>query len=500
MDLTINVIDKALGVITAVGTTITIDGNINTNSNNATETVADGTAIDIQVTRAGYHTYSNTINVYTTDETITILLAPEVTLISDPNYNRPYPYFFTITDPCSLYVDIYNASSFAGQVSLYINNTEVHEGSYYKYKGCQAGDIQIKQRSRTYTIPEPCVPASLMWDQQFATVGVGITGNTVASTIDTIDVYLALDLNTNYTLIDIRPELTFEVSNPNDLLQSACCYSIQETVLVTPSYTLNNPNGDDYTLRYVVRDPDGNIVSGIEGPFAVTNATDPNDVSISFLITKIGTYTIYAEFTDNTCELEYIVNLEIKTCGVIVTEYVDCDTYSLTNKATYDNEMIVNVVKHEDPTVVLLEDYSLGPLETVEIKFTEVGLYIVTVDYLDSEGESTTNQIILNNYCHIEDCLTNFVMEVFCDDGNEDCQCKNPCESELDFLKTYTLMWLYFSKLQNEYGFNNIYTALDIDKLNELTRIQQVLDKLVKYCDLKKCTGESDPIKNCGCK
>jgi hypothetical protein len=49
--------------------------------------------------------------------------------------------------------------------------------------------------------------------------------------------------------------------------------------------------------------------------------------------------------------------------------------------------------------------------------------------------------------------------------------------------------------LQDEYGFNNIYTALDDAKIAELADIDIVLRKLEKYCKVFSCADN----KPCSC-
>ena len=78
-------------LVTGEDITITIDGNVTTGANTATEVVADDDTIEISVVSPGYHTYTNTVRVYDYDLNVGIKLIPVITDVNDVDYRRKYP-------------------------------------------------------------------------------------------------------------------------------------------------------------------------------------------------------------------------------------------------------------------------------------------------------------------------------------------------------------------------------------------------------------------------
>ena len=53
----------------------------------------------------------------------------------------------------------------------------------------------------------------------------------------------------------------------------------------------------------------------------------------------------------------------------------------------------------------------------------------------------------------------------------------------------------YFMKLNKEYSFNNFYNGLSQSKLDELTSMKQLMDKLVLFCERRGCINSSFSLK-----
>lgn len=484
MDLTINVLTYNSGVIEALtvdAAGIDIGGDSNGGaSDNHTATLTDGSSVDISISQTGYLSYSKTIsNVYSEDKTINIILPPEVTDIEDADYRRPHPMFFSFNDPCSFNVDVYNASSSSANVSYYVNNVLFSDATDVTLQFCEPGSYQVKQRMVVSEIVNNngCPQENIIWDRQWANSSPGETGNTVSGTVAELSTYLDDDTETNTTILEYRPTFTLTSSSSTNQLDEACCYTKEEEITVSSNVTITREGStaSDYVLSYTVTDPNGTTVILEEDTF---NLSDSN-TDISFTVTELGTYTVEVTLTDTVCNLEYTRTLEFDTCNFITISSVSCNTFRLDNKSSsIDVEFYIdNINGTQEVGTTTLEAGS-----SYLINLNSTSLFTINTTYT-LEEEEVTEIFVINNFCNIEDCLSGFILDIICE---EDERCSE-CPDDIELNRFLLLYNTYFMKLNIEYGWNNFYSVLTDAKLAELTSIQQVMDKLIAYCERRGC-------------
>lgn len=480
MNLTVNILQanspntlpSAL-LIDAEG--ISIDGNVNgVSTNTLTAAIADDTGIDITVSQAGYMTYSVHVNnVYHLDKTIDIVLVPIVIDILDPLYGMPTPYFFAFNDPCSFRVDVYKASSYVGNVSWYVNNVLLSGPSVQNdsITFCNPGDYQVKIRTQVSD-----AFSNPLWDRQFATI---ITGNTVKGTVGNIDTYLSQDTETNITVVEYRVCLSLEITTALSPTcdTSACCYSKDETITVTPTFTLSRPGSDptDYTLHYDVVDPNGDPVILENADFTL----DEEDLTISFALTLLGVYTVTATIVDTECGNTYVKTLDVDTCNFIVINYTGCNGFNLINKSSSISTTytILDIEGNEVKVVATLD-----PGQTDSLSFPDIGIFQVVVDYTYNE-EDKHEIYLINNYCELERCMSQYILNLLCA-SPERC---DPCPDDVELNRFLLLYNTYFMKVNQIFTTNNFFTALDSEMLNTLTTVESVMQKIKQYCHRIGC-------------
>lgn len=487
MNLNVNVIDiNGLSSISVDvgGITINDVSNISPAAGLATF-VDDGCPAVVTVTQSGFHPYEMTIdNVYATDKVIEITLVPIITDINDPNYLRPYPTFYTFQGDCDFCIDAYNASSYTGNITWYINNEEYETGSKIKSCFCNPGDFQIKVRNQTsqWVVQVPGCPAveEQLWDRFFANTA---EGNTVSGTIDTLDTYLALDLDTNITIAEYRADISLEVTSDVAPLVDGdvCCYSRGEALTVTPTVALNRAaaNPDFHTLEFKVIDPEGFTIEDPSWAFPMTLYPD---ISIQFEMSKIGVYTIVATLEDLDCDNTFVQEMQVETCNFVYIQYTDCGIYNIQNRssATEFSYTVTNVTDSEDAI-----SGELLATEAVDINLSNQSLYLLEVVYTKSgETEPTTETYVLNNYCSIEQCFTKYIEEILCSPSD---RC-SPCPPESDLNQMFFFYNTYFMKIHKMFNTNSFYSALDEEGLNEITTISQLMGKIQSYCDRVHCS------------
>jgi len=581
MNLTINV--KSTDLATSAKNPLTVpSGGIKiglvinpSTASTFTQAVTNGTAVNIEVTKAGYYPYTMTIdNVYSADKTIDIVLQEITTLTSnvvwrfddngwdgstsgsgsltfltfvstnphpfvvgdaititqDPGatnssydgpttvtnvidaytikvnksfgvstpaeagqivktnvhpYGNIYPDMFHFVDPCSFKADYYSANSGdISQSSWYVNNELYTTGTKAKIGFAFPGDYQITH-----------VVENTDWLKAFATT---LQGNTnVDRTKKPIADLLALDGTTNLTIAEYRPDLSLTFSSGVSPIatKDITCYTRDEVITITPSWTLNRPGAvaANHTIVYTVTDPDGSSVTVLNSSNTAQN-TFPLNVSATaasgkFTMSELGTYKIQAKIVDSDCNTEFPIEYCIKTCNFVNVKYKECNTFTIENRSSL-KDFNYSIEQHGVTGVVA--SGTVGAGTSVDITFSNPGLFIMTSNYLVAGSsvtcpDSNTEQYIISNHCEVEKCITNYLTDLLCGGGDPCAPCPEDNELNQILLMSYT----YFMKLNKEYALNNFYTGLSAGKLDELTSISGILNKMSLFCNRRNCLDSS---------
>jgi len=446
-------------------------------------TVPDNGTAEITVSQTGFYTYTTKIhNVYNLDKTIQIVMVPTITDISDPDYNRPSPWFFYFADPCSFKVDFYSGSSFAGQIEWYVNN-ELLVGSVtdYSISVCSPGTYQLKMRSTTCDILNNSTV--IRWDRYYANTE---EGNVIPQIVSPVSTYLALDTLVNLTVADYRVCLSLAVETEVQPLctENACCYPRDEDVVIIPTWTLNRPgsNPANYTITWEVTDPDGLTLALNQSTFVLS--APPLTIQLPFTLEKLGFYTVKATIFDSVCGNTFESVLLVETCNFVVITYAGCNTFNISNKSSA-TDMSFNITDLEGN--VVNQGGALQPGASIQATFKQFGLYIVNVTYT-RDNVIVQEKYVLNGYCELEACLSQYIMDLLCVVPD---RC-NPCPPETELNQVLLLYNAYFMKVNKLFATNNFYTALEDGLLAELTSIQQIMDKIYNFCSRKNClNGEN---------
>ena len=489
MILTLNVVSTNFStetplVVDASGIVI----NADTNSSGASvlvSTVDNGCPAVITVTQANYHPYTITIdNVYSTDKTIEVIMVSNVTDIEDANYLRPRPSLYTFSDPCNFCIDAYSATSYGGEMCWYVNN-ELYKKNVSKVVSCfcNTGDYQIKMRSQTSqsVVEYPgCPPVvTKLWDNQFATIQ---TGNTVSGVIDELSVYLALDLVTNVTVSEYRVGIdlvaTSEISPLVD--SDSCLYSRDEEVTITPTITLNRLGADPalHTITWNVIDPEGVTVTLLQSVFPID--IDPSLYTVTFPLTKLGVYEVTVTVDDLDCGTEFVQTMSVETCNFVYLKYLECGSFEVQNRSS-DTPFTYSVSDIASSTPV--EEGTLEPGKAMQLTFTDVSMFIMSVTYTRN-GLIVTEEYVMSNYCQIERCLSDYIEDLLCA-PTERC---TPCPPESDLKQMFLFYNTYFMKIHKLFNTNSYFAALDEEGLSEITTLKQLMDKMLGFCGRTSCT------------
>tara|TARA_R110000764_G_scaffold119210_8_gene206819 strand:+ start:241 stop:1860 length:1620 start_codon:yes stop_codon:yes gene_type:complete len=499
MNLTVSVVSTDFStesplVVDAGG--ISINGNVNgAGASTLVQAVTDGESADIIITQTGYYPYTMTIDdVFMADATVTIIMVAVVSDISDADYLRPRPSLFTFIDPCSFAVSFYSASSYGGDVTWYVNNEVYIAESALKGVSyfCAPGEYQIKVRNQTYdyvstnpACPPTRVPA---WDNYFSTTQ---EGSTVISVIGDSATYLAADVTTNVTVVEYRPELTFDVTPDNEPFadEDVTYYTRGSSVVVTPNVQLNRPGAlpEDHTITWQVVDPEGITVPLLQEVFPLN--LPAASIAIEFTLDKLGVYAITATIDDMTCGTSFVRNLNLETYNFVSLNYNGCNEFEITNRSS-DTEFSYSISDISDPTVIASGTLTPGRMTTAS--FSTPSMYRLDVTY-ERDGVVHEELYLLNNYCALERCFISYIEGILCGDID---RC-SPCPPESDLNQMFLLYNTYFMKVNKLFKVNSYFEALDEEGLAEITTLDQVMGRILAFCQRSGCV-DSTFVKNYG--
>lgn len=443
-NITFNIVDHNNNPLTS---DITIDGVTTTGVDSVVSVSSeDERVVEITVASSGYYGYMKTVRVFDEDIAVTILLAPAIAP-GDPGYLFPYLNIFTVKDPCSYDVYIYNGSSSPYNTFYnYINDVVQSNSGDYVFRFPQPGLYTIKQRM-------------------------------VVVTPDTYAIIYDEEAEVDYTVVNIVPELVVELSLPDLLLDSTNYYSLYKPVTATPTLEITNPHCEDPgLLTYQLYNAQDNLVDTYQVPTSV------GDLTYTFTPNSIGDHKLKVTLTDCCNPYELTVIVPVSDFVIIKPTTTECKSYNIRN-ASNSISITVSIAaldgtESQGSTVLL-------PNEDLDFTFTNDGTYIVDVQYM-YESALTIKKYVITAYCGVEDCLANYIIELFCDG---DCGCKDTSKLEFTINKMNALMFQYFSHLNELYDFNRSFDVLDGSRLTQFQDADIILKKLQSFC------GNSD----CGC-
>jgi hypothetical protein len=474
-------------------------------------TLEDNSSLTISINKTGYTPYDVTVaNVYDVDNEIVIDFAPQL-LVSDPEYKKPYPGFFSFKNPCSFDVDFYYNSNIDADVFWFIDNKSKAKGKSFTLEPCNPTELQIKVEAVAYDLTTEVLPGNAgvgcgcegengdsvvttyakLWDQYFATT---IEGNTVSGEVDEQSVYLGLDVASNLLIEEYRPSIVLTSDCPLNASNS-CGFALGEEVHIVPTITFVEAIPlDRYTLTWEVKN-NGNNVDLLQDEFPL--GVDGLDVSLYFDIKKIGDYTIKATINDLECGCSYSSEYLIEGLNFLkIEQSTICDSFNIINYST-NKSVEVSISDFEG---VVVSEFDLASKTKINFSIT-TGIYKVECKYTEN-NQDAVQIFIVTNFCAIEDCITTSIEEAIC---GTNCGCNSTLEKQLASMRLITLSNLFFEKIHSFYYLNNFYTAIEDSLISKITEAKDILAKLSEVCKRMDCNGKNtvntkSKTKNCGCK
>jgi hypothetical protein len=449
--------------------TITIDGNVTTGANVATDTVTDGDTIDISVAITGYYTYTQTVKVYNEDIDVSINMIEDITNPLDAEYREPFPLFFIVRDPCTYCVYVYNGSNTPFGMPTYSESgTDFSTSWNDTLCACTPDVLAITLTVVVRTVPNCGGASPILFTKSY--------------------------LHPNYTIDEYKPALTLE----DDL---SCCQLTDELLTVSPATLLDRftaPRADctNMELVYTLTSPSGVITTQTENHTALTTYGTLDDLNFTHTPTEFGTYTLNIALTNCCDTVEYDYSFD--TCNSWSVVNSDCNDIVITNLSTltaltYTIKYLGDFDAFEAYTYNAVEqtNISLAAGASVTLEGLADNLYTITV--VDAHANTADVESIFLLDCNIKKCKKDFLLDLLC--TGTTCTTLEDTQRAIEFVEFKTLEEIVYKFWDDWKQQQSLYETFSInDVMEDVLTVSKALDAMKKICDLCGTNGE-----DCGC-
>jgi hypothetical protein len=378
--------------------------------------IPDNSVVNILVESAGMYTYDNTISVYTNEETGSVLMQPVIIDPMDVNFRRPYPNFFTIIEPCTFNVHIYDGQSLPfGMLNYYQGGKDGELFSSgqrnYIYDVCEPNIISIGQEIVVRAIPNCGGSSPIIWDRY-----------TSPTEVPPYSWFEIIGIET----VEYKP--VYQIDN-----EFRCAVAINEEIVIAPELiNMNNvfPHAtvcdvftdEDVALTYTLLTPSLEIIELSSYTAQEIFVTPPNPgplpgLSATFTPDQLGTYVLTVELTNCCDTIVNTYNINIADSWQITNE--NCNEVVITNigaefTLTYTLRELTDNDIFEIMTIdnVLQENIPLSQNDFRTIDLIDDGIY--TFDLItNAPGDTVTEKVFLMD-CNIKKCKKEFLLAVTC--------------------------------------------------------------------------------------
>lgn len=442
-----------------------------------------GTEDDFKITlsKSGYQSYSNTFKLFDYDFNTNIYLIDNANNLDINGYQtRAFSKFYAYRKPFTNQIFYYNVVGTQGNIT-YSNVTDV-DNPIQLFTGqngivCASTGIDIKQTitvsdvygalqntcESTETIPYinwlpivnvsvDCSPACN--DTCVSNIGTGTYTTTIdvsnlgSITVDNVSIYPyhnTLYAFVSHKIYDYQGVLI--ESNTNLVFLGATGTSVTGHTLSLPTFPLLG----DVVIEscFTVQGISG-IVDGDGNP--IINLNDASIISCCQTTT-------------------------ISRCNwLTITETDNCGEFVISNCSVDDTILTIKQLQN-DKTFLTISTTTINALDNLTITLLSDGIYSFEVP---SKIDGETDIFIVTNDCNLKACLFTKLGTLMCKTCDTTCIASN--KDYYDF-NAFTLnLHTYYALLNEEFNYNYIYKAIDINKLNDLYTIKQYLDNLATYC------------------
>lgn len=457
--------------------------------------IPDDSTVDISVVAGGHYDYNNTVSVYTNEIQSSVLMQPIIVDPLDPNYRRPYPNFFTILEPCTFNVHIYDGQAAPfGLINYYQGGTEgelVSSGQRNViYDTCIPDVIAIGQEIVVRQMVNCGGTSPIIWDRFTSPPFAPFFGNPPFSWFEIQGIQT----------VEYKPE--FQLDN-----EFRCCVPIDVEIILAPELINMNAVDPHNLVCDITTDPDVSLSYSLLTPSlqvidlgsytaAEIDAGPLADLNAMFTPDELGSYALTVELTNCCDTITNVYNIEV------------CDSWEITN--TDCNKIVINNISSEYNLtytlreltendifetmtigVELQENIVIPPNDSVELDLVNDNIYVF--DLISSAPGSVVQERIFLLDCNIKKCKKEFLLGVTC--PPKECDDKAKLELYKDYVHFKTLEEIIYYRWDEWIRQQSTFPTFSINDIMEdvlsTKDLMTDLDKLCNGCGIKE--------DDCGC-
>lgn len=436
----------------------------------------------ITLSKTGYQSYSNTFKLFDYDFNTNIYLINNTNNLDINGYQtRAFSKFYAYRKPFTDQIFYYNVVGTQGNI-VYSNVTDTLNpiALFTGQNGivCASTGIDIKQTitvSDVYgALQNTCESTNtIAYINWLPIVNVSVDcspacNDTCVSNIGTGTYTTTVDVsNLGSILVDNVDVYPYHNTLFNFILHKVYDY---QGILLEQSYTLIQLGaaGTDCVGSPIVKDLPtlpllGDVV--IQTCFVVlTEGTLDGDSEPIIDLNETPLISCCQTTTISRCN--WLTITETENCGEFIVSNCSVDDTILTIKQLQD-----------DKTFLTISTTTITALSTLTVNLITDGVYSFEVP---SKVDGETDIFIVTNDCSLKACLFTKLGTLMCTTCDTTCIASN--KDYYDFNAFVLNLHTYYALLNEEFNYNYIYKAIDINKLNDLYTIKQYLDNLATYC------------------
>lgn len=437
----------------------------------------------ITLSKTGYQSFSNTFKLFDYDFNTNIYLVNNTNNLDTYGLQtKAFSKFYAYRKPFTDEVYYYNVVGTQGTIQ-YINNTDTlnpillftgQNGIVCANKGIEIVQT-IKVEDRYNATTNTCsTTQTILYINWLPIINVSVDcspacNDTCVSTIGTGTYTTVVDV-TNLGSIPVDGIQVYPYHNTLYNFISQKIYDYQGILIEEASnlIQLGDPDTGCYGSPQILNLPIlpllGDVI--IETCFVVQSISGIVDEEGVPIINLNDTPIIKCCQTTTINRCNWLTITETENCGEFVISNCSVDEVTLTVSQLQDNKAFLAISTEVIP-----------PLNSIAVVLQVDGIYSFSVP---SKIVGETDTFIIINDCALKSCLFTKLETLMC--KSCDTTCIVSIKNYYDFNTFILNLHTYYALLNEEFNYNYIYKAVDINKLNDLYTIKQYLDNLATYC------------------
>lgn len=443
--------------------------------------------LTIYVSKAGYESYTNIIEIYGydigNDATLSISGNADfdIYLIEDANnldgfgrQTKTFSNFTILRQPFTNNVFFYNLVGTQGVIQyLDVNSNVITAGKYGQISvplnNANSNEVTLQQKiqvlDKNGVLKDTCISS--------LTDNTKIWLPTVTTTNSTPNVCNDCVNNISTTTVSVVTD--YSLVTP---------YNYNNTLQFPSQYLTQNISYELFDFQHTLIDSQPvNLYTIDYASWFANPATFLIPIIFTIINPPIGdvTVTIISSFS---ADIGLTVPLIVCNKDIIftvcnwwtVSKGLICSSYIFNNCSLSSISIVVKKM-NDDKTFSDIVTIVAPPASNSIIDLQADGIYLIKVPSRSIIGAFEYYSIA--NFCKIEACWLSALQKVICNNPTDDCKIDVHYKFNTFLINAHT----FFMALNDEFNFSFIYTAIDDERIDNLYTLNSFITRMAEYCD-----------------